>query len=145
MTTDALRKKVLVVDDEKDILRSLRLRLTAAGYEVLVASDGVQGTQLALSNQLDVIVLDLGLPAGDGHAVAARLRDHASTMHVPIVFLTARTDRADVKRAHDAGAFAYLVKPYEPSELLEMVHKAAHGYRHHADRSSPASDAASAA
>jgi len=69
------KQKMLIVDDEADLVRSLSMRLRANGYEVVSAMDGVEATKMAIHEQPDVIVLDIGMPAGDGHVVAERLRD----------------------------------------------------------------------
>ena len=97
------RPKVLVVDDEPDIVRALSLRLKSNGYDVVVARDGVQATVTAVREQPDLIVLDLGLPGGDGHVVAQRLRNNAKTCDVPIIALTARTANRDRVKAEKNG------------------------------------------
>jgi two-component system chemotaxis response regulator CheY len=117
-------KRILVVDDEPEIRQALGLRLSAAGYDVLSAGDGYQGTQLAITEQPDAIVLDIGLPAGDGHTVAERLRANPRTVGIPVIYLTARTSPADARKARESGAFGYLIKPYPPQVLLSMILKA---------------------
>lgn len=121
------RKRVLIVDDEPDLIRTVSLRLQRAGYEVLSAADGVMATQVAVSQQPDAIVLDIGLPGGDGHKVAQRLRNNGRTGVIPIIYVTARTSQDDLVTARRNGAFGYLVKPYEPAELLALVKKATSG------------------
>ncbi|MEQ1760294.1 MAG: response regulator [Vicinamibacterales bacterium] len=137
LSTAPLPKRVLVVDDEPELLRTISLRLRKAGYDVLSACDGFTATQIAIQEHPDVILLDIGLPGGDGHSVAKRLFGNHRTMDIPIIFLTARTGRDDVVMAQRHGAFSYLVKPYEASELLEMVKLAAEGahLRHEHDGS----------
>jgi len=129
-------KRILVVDDEPEIRQALGLRLTAAGYDVLAAGDGHMGTQLAITEQPDAIVLDIGLPAGDGHTVAERLRAHPRTVGIPVIYLTARTSPVDARKARESGAFGYLIKPYPPQVLLSMILKAvnepAAGFEPHA-------------
>lgn len=122
-----LRKRVLVVDDEPDLLRTVGIRLQAAGYDVLKASDAVMAVQVAVTERPDAVVLDIGLPAGGGHAVARNIRQHSRIANTPIIYLTARTGSEDVKQARQQGAHAYLVKPYEPAELLSMIHSAIEG------------------
>ena len=121
------RKRVLIVDDEPDLVRTIGLRLQKAGYDVLSAPDAVTATQTAVSQRPDAIVLDIGLPGGDGHLVAARLRVNLRTAGIPIIFVTARTSRGDVAKAQARGAFGYLVKPYEPAELLDLLKRATGG------------------
>jgi len=116
--------KVLVVDDEPDILFLLRKRLECSGYEVIVAPDGVSATRLAIQHNPDVIILDIGMPCGDGHTVAGRIRANVNTAVTPIIFLTARTSMQDKNRACQAGAFAYVTKPFVAEELVGLVDQA---------------------
>lgn len=125
--TTERRKRVLIVDDEPDLVRTIGLRLQRAGYDVLSATDGVMATQVAIAQQPDAIVLDIGLPGGDGHLVAKRLRSNGRTGIIPVIFVTARTSKDDLATAQQNGAFGYLVKPYEPAELLNLIKKATSG------------------
>lgn len=129
MNSDTIdkRKRVLIVDDEPDLVRTIGLRLQRAGYEVLMAPDAVTATQLAIAQRPDAIVLDIGLPGGDGHVVASRLKGNVRTSGIPVIFVTARAGRVDVTKAQEVGAFGYLVKPYEPAELLDLVKLATGG------------------
>ena len=95
--------KVLVVDDEPEIVRAVSMRLMANGYEVITATDGNQATSIAMKERPKVIILDIGMPAGSGHVVAKRLRDSAITSSIPIIYLTARTDEKDFQKAFDLG------------------------------------------
>ncbi len=127
MNTTDRRKRVLIVDDEPDLVRTIGLRLQRAGYEVAMAPDAVSATQMAIAQRPDAIVLDIGLPGGDGHLVAKRLKSNVRTSGIPVIFLTARAGRSDVTKAQEVGAFGYLVKPYEPAELLDLVKLATGG------------------
>jgi two-component system KDP operon response regulator KdpE len=112
-------RRILIVDDEPELVRALTLRLSSAGYETLSASDGLTATEMAFSCRPDLVLLDIGLPIQDGYQVATTLRAADRTAHIPIVFLTARTwDLDKARRSHPDG---YVVKPYRPSELLDMV------------------------
>jgi len=116
--------RVLIVDDEADILQSVGRRLCFAGYEVSFASDGAEATQMALAERPDVIILDIGMPCGDGHTVAERIRSNPKTMFTPIIFLTARTADIDKQKAEEVGAFAYVTKPFKSEELVDLVKQA---------------------
>lgn len=118
------KPKVLVVDDEQDIVRSVGMRLQSAGCEVISATDAVMATQLALREAPNLVILDIGMPCGNGHMIAERMRDNVKTMSIPIIFLTARTAEADREKACQAGAFAYLTKPFKSEELLAIVSQA---------------------
>jgi len=117
------RRRVLIVDDEPDIVRALKVRLEAAGLTVLTAGDAVLGTAVAIRERPDVIILDIGLPGGDGHLVFERLRGNPATTNIPVVFLTARAGKDDAKRAQDAGAAGYFTKPYRAEDLLQRLHQ----------------------
>ncbi|HEX6344323.1 response regulator [Umezawaea sp.] len=113
--------RVLVVDDEPQIVRALRINLTARGYEVLTAHDGSTALTVAAEGKPDVVVLDLGLPDLDGGEVIAGLRGWTS---VPIIVLSARTDSSDKVAALDAGADDYVTKPFGMDELLARLRAA---------------------
>jgi two-component system, OmpR family, KDP operon response regulator KdpE len=113
--------KVLVVDDEPQIVRALRINLSARGYDVSTAADGQQALQVAASDHPDVVVLDLGLPDMDGSEVIAGLRGWTS---VPIIVLSARADSGDKVSALDAGADDYVTKPFGMDELLARLRAA---------------------
>jgi two-component system KDP operon response regulator KdpE len=113
--------KVLVVDDEPQIVRALRINLSARGYEVLTAHDGGTALRLAADGKPDVVVLDLGLPDMEGTYVIAGLRGWTS---LPIIVLSARTDSTDKVDALDAGADDYVTKPFGMDELLARLRAA---------------------
>ncbi|WP_338051522.1 response regulator [Pseudonocardia acidicola] len=123
MTSDAAGTgvRVLVVDDDPQILRALRINLTAHGYHVLVAADGAAALRVAADGHPDVVVLDLGLPDLDGIDVIEGLRGWTA---VPIIVLSARTDSSDKVRALDAGADDYVTKPFGMAELLARLRAA---------------------
>jgi two-component system, OmpR family, KDP operon response regulator KdpE len=113
--------KVLVVDDEPQIVRALRINLTARGYDVSTAADGQEALRVAASVHPDIVVLDLGLPDIDGATVIEGLRGWTS---VPILVLSARTDSGDKVAALDAGADDYVTKPFGMDELLARLRAA---------------------
>ena len=113
--------KVLVVDDEPQIVRALRINLAARGYQVLTAHDGAAALRAAADGKPDVVVLDLGLPDLDGNDVIAGLRGWTE---VPIIVLSARQDSTDKVRALDAGADDYVTKPFGMDELLARLRAA---------------------
>jgi two-component system KDP operon response regulator KdpE len=112
---------VLVVDDDPQLLRALKINLTARGYTVLTAPDGTRALRAAAHEHPDVIVLDLGLPDLDGTDVIGGLRGWSTT---PIIVLSARTDSSDKVEALDAGADDYVTKPFGMEELLARLRAA---------------------
>lgn len=124
-----LGSKILVVDDEPEIVLALSMRLKAAGYQVITAGDGIEATKKAIHECPDLILLDIGMPCGDGHTVANRLSSSVSTILVPIIYLTARTSPVDRDRALALGAYDYITKPFTPERLLNSVKNALNGIR----------------
>jgi two-component system, OmpR family, KDP operon response regulator KdpE len=110
--------KVLIVDDEPQILRALRVTLQARDYEVVTAAGGTQALRVAAAEHPDLVLLDLGLPDLDGVEVIRRLR---SWSQVPIVILSGRMHSIDKVEALDAGADDYVTKPFSIDELLARV------------------------
>ncbi|MBI1756464.1 MAG: response regulator [Fimbriimonas ginsengisoli] len=115
---------MLVIEDEKDVALSVMKRLKYAGFDVSVAGDGVAATAAAFQFQPDVVILDIGLPCGDGFEVANRLRENVVTAITPIIFLTARTSELDRQKAESLGAFAYMTKPFKSEELVSTIEEA---------------------
>jgi DNA-binding response OmpR family regulator len=118
------KKKILIVDDERDIVKAVMIRLQSSGYEVVTAFDGAQGIFMAHKEKPDLIILDIRMPAGDGFSVADRLRRSAHTWSIPIIFLTGSPESNAEERAKDLGARFYIKKPYDPEELLDAVERA---------------------
>lgn len=118
------KKRILVIDDEPHFVRMLQLRLEAAGYEVLVAFDGMQGVSTAHKENPDLIILDIMMPAMHGHRVCEALKKSAKTWTTPIIYLTAKGSKEDEELAYKLGAEYFLTKPYEPEILLETIKKA---------------------
>lgn len=118
---DKSMQRVLIVEDEVDIADLVMFNLQRAGYEVLKAHDGIKGTELALSERPDLIVLDLMLPGRDGYSVFREVRRDARTAHIPVIMLTARAQTEDRIQGLEAGADDYLTKPFSPKELVLRV------------------------
>ena len=113
--------RVLVVDDEPDVLLLCRLNLQQRGHELLEAADGSTALALARDQHPDVIVLDLMLPGISGYDVLEALQRDEVTTDIPVLVLTAKSLRADRERSHGLGASAFLTKPFLPNELCELV------------------------
>jgi DNA-binding response OmpR family regulator len=117
--------KVLVIDDEPDVLMLCRVNLELAGHEVVEASNGEDGLELALSQRPDAIVLDLMLPKLDGISVLEALGADQQTRDVPVILLTAKTQREDRRAAWRAGCTEYLTKPFSPVDLVKVAERVA--------------------
>jgi len=115
------KKRILIVDDEEDILKVLRFRLEANNYEVLSASDGQEGLNKARSEKPDLIILDLMLPKLDGYKVCRMLKFDENYKTIPIILFTARAQASDKELGMEMGANAYIPKPFEPAILLGKI------------------------
>lgn len=115
------RPKILVVDDDPDLLRALRLRLRANNYDVATASDGYSAVASAQKERPALIILDLGLPVGDGFVVLDRLQNIDALAGVPVIVLSARDPQSNQERALKAGATAFLQKPADNDELMNVI------------------------
>jgi len=115
------KKRILVVDDEEDILSVLKFRLEANDYEVLLASDGQEGLNKARTEKPDLIILDLMLPKIDGYKVCRMLKFDENYKSIPIIMFTARAEQKDEDLGKEMGADAYIIKPFEPEILLEKI------------------------
>ena len=113
--------RILVADDDPDIVDLLRIRLEMAGHEVTTAPDGEAAWAAALAGSPDLAVLDVSMPRLDGLELTRRLREHPGTAALPILVLTAAVQAADAERALAAGATAYVRKPFSPKALVARV------------------------
>ncbi|OGP72820.1 MAG: hypothetical protein A2V86_08970 [Deltaproteobacteria bacterium RBG_16_49_23] len=120
----APKKKILIVDDERDIVKALTIRLQSSGYNTVVAFDGAQGVFMAYKEKPSLILLDIRMPAGDGFSVAEKLRESKRTSRIPIIFLTGSPETNAEERARGLGARFFIKKPYDPEELLDAVRRA---------------------
>jgi DNA-binding response OmpR family regulator len=118
------KKKILIVDDVRDIVKALMIRLHKAGYDVVTAFDGAQGVFMAHKEKPDLILLDIRMPAGDGFSVAERLKRSTHTFSIPVIFLTGSPEKNAEDKAMGLGARFYIKKPYDPEELLDAIKRA---------------------
>lgn len=115
-------KKILVVDDEKDMLLMLEKRLTAEGYSVITTTEGTNAVSLAKSHRPDIIILDVVMPEMDGGEVAAKLKEHPSTRSIPVIFLTALlTKTEEYQGNHTVSRNITFAKPFDMRELLARI------------------------
>lgn len=117
--------RVLVVDDEPDVLLLCRVNLEFEGHEVLEAPDGEEGLALALRELPDIIVLDVMLPHRDGFSILRELRERSVTAAIPVILLTAKVQEEDQLRGWQTGAADYVTKPFSPAALTQAVERVA--------------------
>ncbi len=118
-----MAKKILVIDDEALLQMGVVIRLKAAGFEVLTASDGMEGLEMARKEEPDLILLDLMLPKMDGYKVCRMLKFDAKHKNIPIIMVTARAQDVDKSMGAEAGANAYITKPFDHRELLDKINE----------------------
>jgi len=115
------KAKLLIVDDEKDLVETLTFRLQANDYEVIKAFDGREGLDKAKKEKPDLIILDIMLPKMDGYKVCGLLKADARYSKIPIIMFTARAQGSDKKIGEDVGANAYITKPFDSQVLLSKI------------------------
>jgi DNA-binding response OmpR family regulator len=117
------RKKILVVDDEVDLVKTIQFALEAEGYEVLVSHNGEDALNQSRKENPDLILLDLMLPKLDGYKVCRLLKFDERYKHIPILMLTAKTQQKDKLLGKETGADEYITKPFDMEELMEKIKK----------------------
>jgi two-component system, OmpR family, alkaline phosphatase synthesis response regulator PhoP len=115
------QKRILLVEDEKDIAELVRYNLAREGYEVTHAASGEEGLRLARAQPPDLMLLDLMLPGVDGLEVCRALKRHRATETIPIVMLTAKSEESDIVAGLELGADDYITKPFSPKVLVARV------------------------
>ena len=115
------KRKILVVDDEKQLVDLIKVRLETNDFEVLTAYDGQEGLARAKKENPDLIILDLMLPKMDGYKVCRMLKFDEKYRKIPIILFTAKAQEEDVKLGEEVGADAYVTKPFESQVLLDKI------------------------
>ena len=118
------KKKILIVDDDKDVLSVLEKRLTAEKYSVITANNGQDAIILAKAQRPDLIILDIIMPGIDGAEVAGKLREDPETRNIPVIFLTCMlTPEEEKQKRHHVAGNIFIAKPYDIKELLSEIKK----------------------
>jgi len=112
---------ILAVDDELQMLAMLKMRLEANDFEVITAIDGLEALEKARNNKVALIILDLMLPKMDGYKVCRMLKFDERYRNIPVIILTARSQKIDKEMAEGVNADAYITKPFEPQELITKI------------------------
>ena len=118
-----MAKKILIVDDEPDILRAAQVRLISFGYEVITKTDGKDIMGFVKTSMPDLILLDLRLPVMGGDEICLRLKKDDALKKIPVIMFTASTDIRMSNKIKEIGANGYLIKPFTPEELMQAVKK----------------------
>ncbi|MBU4342690.1 MAG: response regulator [Candidatus Omnitrophica bacterium] len=118
-----MSKKILMIDDESELLKVLHPRLAANGYEVVSAESGREGLEKAIKEKPGLIILDLLMPRMGGLEVLDQLKKDSQTKSVPVIMLTGKEDEESVARAKELGAVDYITKPFNPEALIDVAKK----------------------
>jgi two-component system OmpR family response regulator len=124
------KQRILVADNEPDLLRAIALRLKFAGYDVVVAKDGAAALELMDIERPDLALVDIRMPNMDGHCLAQRMQENETMKSMPVIFMTGKTGEKDRLQAFAEGAAGFLTKPVESQELLDMLAKTLAATRH---------------
>ncbi|MFH1247846.1 MAG: response regulator [Candidatus Omnitrophota bacterium] len=116
-----MTQKILIIDDEPDIVKLLESRLKSNNYEVIVAFDGKSGLELARQQRPDLIILDVVMPNMGGFEVLHALKHGSQTSMIPVIMLTQKRDSGSMLDAHEQGGTDYISKPFDPQELLKVI------------------------
>lgn len=114
-------KKILLIEDNQDIRENMAEILEMSNYKVLTAQDGKEGVALAIESKPDLIVCDIMMPVLDGYGVIHMLQKNDDTNNIPFIFLTAKAERAEIRKGMDLGADDYITKPFNGTELLNAI------------------------
>jgi DNA-binding response OmpR family regulator len=114
-------KKVLVVDDDPFILMSIEFLMKKSGYDVMVARNGNEALELINNNKPDLILLDIMMPDVDGYSICKYVKSSKNLKDIVVVFLSAKTEEADIEHGYDLGASLFVSKPFSTRELVKKI------------------------
>lgn len=116
-------KRILIADDDPVILRLIQVNLELEGYQVLTANNGQEAVDAANAEIPDLVILDIMMPRLDGYQACEQLKSNDVTKEIPVIFLSAKAQSGDIEKGRSYGVAEYLTKPFDPSELLEVVER----------------------
>jgi CheY-like chemotaxis protein len=119
--------KILIAEDEPDIRELITLTLQFSGYEVVSTKDGAEAVDVAQNGHFDLILMDVRMPRMTGYEACRRLRQNEKTKHIPVVFLSAKGQEAEVQAGLNAGANQYILKPFAPDMLTRRIEEILNG------------------
>jgi DNA-binding response OmpR family regulator len=113
--------RILIAEDERDIRELITFTLRFDGHEVIATSNGQEAVEMTLREKPDLVLLDVRMPYMTGYEACKRIKEEESISHIPVVFLSAKGQEAEVKAGLEVGAVEYIVKPFSPDQLMERV------------------------
>lgn len=121
--------RILIAEDEKDIRELIAFTLRFAGFDVLLATNGVEAVEVAEAERPDLVILDVRMPKMSGYEACRRLKENPQTSALPIVFLSAKGQDSEIQQGLESGAEEYILKPFAPDELIQQVRDILNRYR----------------
>lgn len=115
--------RILIAEDEKDIRELIAITLQFAGFEVISTANGEEAFRAAIKESPDLLLLDVRMPRMNGYDVCRQVKSHPKTKHIPVVFLSAKGQESEVHTGIEAGAEAYILKPFSPDQLIQQIRK----------------------
>ncbi|MEI6399836.1 MAG: response regulator [Pseudomonadota bacterium] len=122
-TEKSITPRILVVEDDINILRQIEFNLQTNGYGVETATNGADALKALLNSKPDLLITDIMMPGMDGYELVAALREDEQLSDLPVIMLTAKTQDSDVTEGYNSGTDLYLTKPFNPTELLRFVRR----------------------
>lgn len=119
--------KILIADDDPIIIKLLQVNLEMEGYDVTTAHDGQDAVEKAKADTPDLVILDIMMPRMDGWTARSELLEVPELAEVPVIFLSARAQQADLRKGYEAGVAEYVTKPFDPVDLLEIIEQILNG------------------
>jgi CheY-like chemotaxis protein len=116
-----MSKKILVIDDEEQLVEMVQMRLEANEYMVISAKNGAEGVQKAVETKPDLILMDVLMPEMNGYSALKHLKEEEKTKDIPVIMFTVQRHLEDRRRSISEGAAAHIVKPFEPEELMKKI------------------------
>lgn len=116
-------KKILIVEDEKNIILSLKMYLQKEGFDIKVALNGIDALKLAQEYIPDLILLDIVIPNMNGYLVCEALKEDMDTKHIPVIFMSAKSQEKDLNKAFEVGGSDYIIKPFTHEEIKKIIDK----------------------
>jgi two-component system alkaline phosphatase synthesis response regulator PhoP len=113
--------RILIAEDEKDIRELIAFTLRFAGFDVLLATNGVEAVEVAEAERPDLVILDVRMPRMSGYEACRRLKENPQTASLPVVFLSAKGQDSEIQQGLESGAEEYILKPFAPDELIQQV------------------------
>jgi len=113
--------RILIAEDERDILELITFTLQYGGYQVIPATNGIQAWELTRKELPNLVLLDIRMPGMSGYEVCKEIKNHQRTNHIPVIFLSAKGQEAEIKTGYETGAIDYILKPFAPDRLLSRL------------------------